>query len=386
MLTSTAGDHIPTSTRQPAWLRFTAVAWTIAWKDVRVWVSRPLQVLGSLLVPISYTLVVFLGSAATSREPVAVVNLDHGPTGARLVHAITGAGVFRVSVTSPAAAQRMYDGLQVAAVITIPPDLSRRAAAHERAPVSVRLDNLNLDVAGDVRNALPDAITAYYATLGTASPVRVAIAEHLLRAHTVQLYQYSVLPVIILIVTVNGIIVSGMAAAGEWERRTVKELLLAPVSRAAVVIGKMLAGFLATSLLATTVLAAGAALGWIPLAGWSWPASIGAIMLSAAFAAGAGIAIGAWYQRRQPVTVAATIAAVELFALAGGLGVIWFEPPWLQRIAVFDPLAYAIHALQQVSFYHSFTGVWRDAAVLTAAAAAAAVAGSLAMRRELAVR
>ena len=153
MLTSTAGDHIPTSARQPG-LRFTAAAWTIAWKDARVWVSRPLQVLGSLLVPISYTLVVFLGSAATSREPVAVVNLDHGPTGAQLVHAITGAGVFRVSVTSPAAAQRMYTGCRPA-VITIPPDLSQRTAAHQRAPVSVRMDNLNLDVAGDVRKPCP---------------------------------------------------------------------------------------------------------------------------------------------------------------------------------------------------------------------------------------
>ena len=81
------------------------------------------------------------------------------------------------------------------------------------------------------------------------------------------MYQYSVLPVIILIVTVNGIIVSGMATAAEWERRTVKELLLAPVSRAAVVTGKMLAGFLATSLLA--IIRLRAALEGGPAA-WGW--------------------------------------------------------------------------------------------------------------------
>ncbi len=378
--------HSRTSTRAPSRVRFTAAAWVICRKDLRVWVSRPLQVLGSLLVPISYTLVVFLGASATSSEPVAVVNLDHGPTGAQLVQKIVASGVFRVTVTSPPRARQLYDGLHVAAVITIPPGLSRRVAAHEPAPVGVHLDNLNLDVAGDVRNALPDAITTYYAGLGRASPIRVTIAEHPLRRHTVQLYQYSVLPVIILIVTVNGVIVAGMAAAGEWERRTIKELLLAPVSRVAVVAGKMLAGFLATSLLATVMLVLGGAVGWIPLSGWSWLAAVGAIALSAAFAAGAGIAIGAWCQRRQPVTVAATIAAVEFFALSGGLGVIWFEPLWLQQIAVWDPLTYAIHCLQQAAFYHSFSGVLRDAAVLAGAAAAAAAAGSLAMRRELAVR
>jgi ABC-type multidrug transport system permease subunit len=344
-----------------------------------------MQVLGSLLVPISYTLVVFLGASATSAEPVAVVNLDHGPIAAQLVKAIVADGVFRVTVTSPAQARRLYEGLRVAAVITIPAGLSQRAAAHQPAPVGVRLDNLNLDVAGDIRNALPDAITSYYAGLGRASPLRVSIAEHSLRRHTVQLYQYSVLPVIILIVTVNGIIVSGMAAAGEWETRTVKELLLAPVSRVAVVTGKMLAGFLSTSVLATTMLVLGAAIGWIPLYGWSWVAPIGAIALAAAFAAGVGIAIGTWCQRRQPVTVVATIAAVEFFALSGGLGVIWFEPVWLQRVAIWDPLTYAVHSLQQAAFYHSFNGVLLDTAVLIVAAGAAAAAGSLAMRRELAV-
>ena len=371
--------------RRAGRVRFATAAWVICWKDLRVWVSRPLQVLGSLLVPISYTLVVFLGASATSAEPVAVVNLDHGPIAAQLVKAIVAGGEFRVTITSPAQAQRMYEGLQVAAVITIPPGLSQRAAAHQPAPVNVRVDNLNLDLAGDISNGVPAAITSYYAGLGQASPMRVTIAEHPLRQHTVQLYQYSVLPVIILIVTVNGVIVSGMAAAGEWEKRTVKELLLAPVSRVAVVTGKMLAGFLATTVLATTVLMVGAAVGWIPLYSWAWVAPIGAIALAAAFAAGAGIAIGTWCQRRQPVTVAATIAAVEFFALSGGLGVIWFEPVLLQQIAVWDPLTYAIHSLQQAAFYHSFSGVPHDAAVLVVAAVAAAAAGSLAMRRELTV-
>ena len=107
------------------------------------------------------------------------------------------------------------------------------------------------------------------------------------------------------------------------------------------------------------------------------------IALSAAFASGTGIAIGTWFQRRQPVSVAATIAAVEAFALAGGLGVIFFEPLWLQRIAVYDPLTYAIHGLQQAVFYDSVSGLLRDIAVLAIAAAAAAIAGSLALRREL---
>jgi ABC-2 type transport system permease protein len=358
--------------------------WAICKKDLMLWLRHPVQIVGALLVPVSYTLVVFLGSQATSLEPVAVVNLDHGPVGAQLVRAMNDAGVFRLHLTSPARALQLYDSLHVAAIITIPADESRLAAAHERAPVNVVIDNLNLDFTGDIRRAVPDAITTYYAGLGRASPIKITIAEHDVRRHNVQLYQYSVLPVIILIVTVNGIIAAGMAAAGEFERRTVKELLFAPTSSVAIVTGKILAGFLATFCLAAAMLTFSAAAGLTrPASVTLWLSALVVIALSAAFAAGTGIAIGTWFQRRQPVSVAATIAAVEAFALAGGLGVIFFEPLWLQRIAAYDPLTYAIHGLQQAVFYGSASGFARDVAVLAAAAVAAAAAGSLALRREL---
>ncbi len=107
------------------------------------------------------------------------------------------------------------------------------------------------------------------------------------------------------------------------------------------------------------------------------------IALSAAFAAGPGIAIGTWCQRRQPVSVAATIVAVEAVRAGRRAGLIFFEPLWLQRIAVWDPLTYAIHSLQQAVFYASVSGVARDVIVLAIAAAVAAAAGSLALRREL---
>ena len=358
--------------------------WAICRKDLALWLRRPLQILGSLLVPVSYTLVVFLGSQATSLEPVAVVNLDHGPVGAQLVRAMNNAGVFRLNLTSPVRALRMYNSFHAAAIITIGADESRLVAAHERAPVNVLIDNLNLDFTSDIRRAVPDAITTYYAGLGRASPIKITIAQHDLRRHDVQLYQYSVLPVIILIVTVNGIIAAGMAAAGEFERRTVKELLFAPASSITIVTGKMLAGFLATFFLAAAMLVFGAVTGLTrPPTVTLWLTSLVVIALSSAFAAGTGIAIGTWFQRRQPVSVAATIAAVEAFALAGGLGVIYFEPLWLQRIAVYDPLTYAIHGLQQAVFYASASGFARDVAVLAISAAAATAAGSLALRREL---
>ena len=366
--------------------RMLGCVWAISKKDLMVWLRHPLQIVGSLLVPVSYFLVVFLGSQAVGASPVAVVNEDHGAVGAQLARSIVDAQVFRVRFVSAKQAAELYSSLQVAAVVTIPPDLSQRVDAHQSAPVHVRVNNLDLDLTDDIRRAVPDAIVTYYRGMGRASPMSVTLDDQSMRPVDVQLYQYSVLPVIILIVTVNGIITAGMAATNEFEQRTIKELLLAPCGGGAIIAGKVLAGFIGTFVLAMLMLLLGAAFDLTrPATPLFWASATGIIALGSLFSAGLGIAVGTYFQRKQPVSYVATIAAVELFALAGGLGVIYFEPQWLQDIATFDPLTYAIHQLQMAVFYSSFQDLLRDVTVLAAVSVAALAAGALALRRQVVV-
>lgn len=365
------------------WLR---CAWTICLKDLRVWLRHPLQIVSSLLVPVSYFLVVFLGAQAVSQNPVAVVNLDQGPVGRQLVQSIVQADVFRVTQTSPDQAQWLYTHLEVAAVITIPPTLSQAMQRHLATPIQVQVDNLNADVTNDIRRAVPDAITTYYQTMDSSNPIMITLAERDMRPQDVQLYQYSVLPVIILVITVNGIITAGMAATNEFEQRTIKELLMAPCPRMAIIFGKVAAGFIGTWMLATGLLLVGAALNLTRPAGLGWFSSLGVIALGSLVSAGLGIAVGTFFQRKQVVSYAATLVAVELFALAGGLGVIFFEPTWLQQIAAYDPLTYAIHSLQMAVFYHSLQGVWTDILVLLATSIGAISLGIAALSRHVSMR
>ena len=278
------------------------VLWTIAKKDLQVWLRHPVLLIGSLLVPMSYFLVVFLGAQAVGQNPAAVVNLDQGPIGAQIVQAIITSDVFRVQIVqTPAEAENLYNQLSVAAVITIPPEFSSDIAAHHLAPIEVQNDNLNLDVAGDIRRAVPTAITGYYQSLGTASPIDVTVDVHPLRAQNVPLFQYSVLPLIILVVTVTGIITTGMSAANEWEEQTIRTLLSAPISRFSIIAGKILSGFLTTFVLSTLLLLLGAALNLTRPVGLFWLSTIAIIALGSLMAAGVGIAVGAWFQRKQPV-------------------------------------------------------------------------------------
>src|SRR6266487_1688269 len=204
--------------------RFFSSIWVICKKDLQVLSRQPLLMLGTVMLPISYFLVVFLGAAAVSFQPVAVVNLDQGQIGKHIVGALIDAQEFRIDLVSEQQAKDLYNNLQVAAVITVPANFSHLVQAHAPAPVQVRINNYNLDVTDDLRRAVPQAITVYYQNLGSASPIGITIAEHYLRQQNVQLFQYSLLPIIIFITIINGLNTTGLVATNEWEEKTIKEL------------------------------------------------------------------------------------------------------------------------------------------------------------------
>ncbi len=106
--------------------------------------------------------------------------------------------------------------------------------------------------------------------------------------------------------------------------------------------------------------------------------------LVALFSTGLGVAIGAAVQKIQAVIPISINSAIYLFFLAGGIGVLAFEPLWLQNIAAFVPLTYGVHALEQAVFYSASDLFGRDVLVLALCALAALGLGTLSMWRGIA--
>lgn len=360
------------------------VIWAIYRKDLAVWWRNRVSLAASIVPVLALFMIQAIGAAAVGRNPVALVNLDTGPAGQQMQQIIHNADVFRLTDATPEQAQILLRDLRVAAVITIPADFTRRVQAHDPAPVEVTLNNLNLDFANDIRRAVPDAITQYYAAQGGASPIKVTVRESDLRQRDVQFFQYSVLPMMVLLLIMNGLVTSGIAAAHEWESRTVKEMLLAPIPGAVIILGKTLASFTVTFLLGLLVLSIGAGLDWIQPEGVEWLTTILIIALVAFMGTGLGVAAGTAVQRIQAVSNILINAAFFMFFLAGGIGVLAFEPAWLQAVAVFNPLAYGVHALQMAVFYGSNEQLGFDVLVLSLSSLSALGLGALSMRRGMA--
>lgn len=362
-------------------IAFFRAIWVIFRKDIRVWLRQPANIAATILPPLAFLLAGALGATAVGRSPVALVTLDSGAKGQQMAQIIHNADVFRLTDATPAQAQTLLNQIDVVAVITIPADFTRRVDAHVAAPIDVTVNNLNLDFTNDIRRSVPDAITQYYAAQGSVSPIKVTMQETNLRHRDVELYQYGVLPTILLLLCISGLINGGLSTAREWESRTVKELLLAPVSRGAIIAGKVFAGFAITFMLGTLVLLLGDVLGWTQPQGVYWLSALLTIALVSLFSTGLGVAIGAALRRIQVVIAVSINVAIYLFFLAGGIGVLAFEPDWLQNIAAFVPLTYGRHALEQAVFYSASDQFGLDMTVLALSALVAIGLGVFSMRR-----
>lgn len=365
--------------------KFFRAVWAMIKKDLVIWLRQPANISAMVVPVLGLILVEALGAAAVGRSPVALVQVDQGPKAAQMAQIIHQADVFRLTdVQNESRAQQLLNDLDVVAIITIPADFSQRLAQGLPVQVDVEVNNLNADFTNDIRRSVPDAITQFYQAQGPHSPIKVGIHEQDLRTRDVQLFEYTILPTMIMLVMLSGLVSGGLSAAREWESRTAKELLLSPATRGTIITGKVLASFLTTFSLGLFVLLLGDVLGWTQPEGIYWASTLLILALVALFSSALGIALGALLQRLQPVTAISINAAFYLFFLAGGISVLAFEPDWLQAIAAYIPLTYGNHALQMAVFYSSSDQLGVDALVLSVSVLVALGLGVLSMQRNIA--
>ena len=293
---------------------------------------------------------------------------------------IHNANVFRITDATPSQAQALLNHIDVIAIITIPADFTQRVDAHMAVPIDVTVNNLNLDFTNDLRRSLPAAIAAFYGAQPD-SPIRVTVQETDLRRQDINLLQFDLVPDLVLLLTIAGMINAGLATAREWEDQTIKELLLAPITRGSLIAGKLLAGWLTTLLIGAIVLALGALTGYLRPSGIYWLLTLVMVLLIALASAGLGVALGAATRSFQRVTAFGIPLAFYLFFLSGGISVAAFLPTWVQTIAHVIPTFYGVHALQMAIFYSSADGYGRDAAVMAGTALVTLALGALSLRR-----
>lgn len=361
---------------------FLRVIWACLKKDLKSALAEPLFTLVSIVLPLNVLFLMSLLVISGGLAPTAVVMQDTGPLAQQFYTAMSQAHSFVLQHATAEQANALIQEGRIVAVVTIPADFDARIQEHQSVSVSVTINNLNTDFTNDLRRALPLSITTFYAR-AEPSVVTITLQERDAYPQDTGYIPYLAVPILVIGLMVGGMVQAGTAAAVEWERETMKELLLSPASRLAILLGKMLGAFLIGLAGAAVVLAfLIAVLGIWPV---HWGEFIGFILLILALFTAWGTLLGTWLQRRTPLSTLAIGLCVPLFFLSGPFGPIAFFAPVEQWIARVLPVYYAIVVLQHA--FHNVTlnteGIGIDTLILVTYALAGLVLASVALRRSI---
>ena len=361
--------------------------WAILRKDVALTLRRPVVILVTILPPLVVLLVLVLEAASVTAEPVAVVNGDPGCQAARaLQRTATDFDGFHTSVESAAAAERDYGNLRVAAVLTIPKGFCAALAASQQPPIGWQVHNFNADSTNDLQRGVANVVIRFVNS-GAAgpNPIHVAIAERDVHARDAGFVPFELVAVLVLLLLQAGLINAGLATALEWQTRSIKELLLAPVSSVVLVVGKVLAGVFAADIAGCLVIAAAIAAGQLPVPSLIHAsAALGVMTLLGLFGSAMGVGLGARLRSVERLNPVSAVISFYLFFLAGGITAVAYLPDWLRAVSHLIPNTYGINALRESLLYGTTTNIGPDLLALALAGLVMLAISVPAMRRGLA--
>jgi ABC-type multidrug transport system permease subunit len=349
-------------------------------KDIKSALTERVFTIIGVFVPVNVLILLSLFVLAGSHAPTAVVMNDTGTYAQQFYNAMDHAHSFQLQKVSTNEANDLITAGRIVAVITIPSDFDTRIAHNQPVQVGVRINNLNTDFTNDIRRAVPLSITTFYAR-AFPNVVTITPDERDLQPQDTDYIPYLSVSIVVIGLMIGGLLQSGTASAREWENETMKELLLSPARRWAMVLGKMLGAFVVS--LMSVVILLGVLIFVIGVRPDKWGEVIGFSLLTLIIFIAFGTLLGTLLKQRQPVVALAFGVTIPLFFLSGAFGPISFNTPAIQVIAQIFPVYYAIVLMQHA--FHNFTlntlGTGVNVLILCAYALGLLLLTTLALRR-----
>jgi ABC-2 type transport system permease protein len=159
-----------------------------------------------------------------------------------------------------------------------------------------------------------------------------------------------------------------------------KEVLVAPLSRTTVFLGKVLGGVTDAMIQGSLLIAIGLALG-IKVNLWGLPIALLTMFITTVGLVGIGLIIGSLMERPEGFQLIGSFLIFPLFLLSGALFPIDSLPSWLAPLTYADPVTYCVDALRGVLLGTSQFPLFLNLIVLTGFAMGTAAVGNLSFKR-----
>jgi ABC-2 type transport system permease protein len=217
-------------------------------------IRDPSSIALAFFIPIVMLLLFGYGISLDPKElPVAFVMDKPDPTAATLLARFRHSRYFgMVPTTSWEEAERMLLDREVDAVIRLQSDFTRRLMTGGQAPVQLIVNGVDsnraLQIVGYVTMTWNRWLTGVSETLpGAKNLARVGLVDLKQRIwfnEAIRSENFLVPGLMAIIMTLIGTLLTAMVMAREWERGTMEALLVTPVRRLEIVLGKLIPYFL----------------------------------------------------------------------------------------------------------------------------------------------
>ncbi len=161
-------------------------------------------------------------------------------------------------------------------------------------------------------------------------------------------YTAFLLPGVVAMTILFGGVFTGVSTVWDREVGFLREMLVAPVSRLAIVGGKLLAGALVTSVQAAVTLAFAPLIG-VRFGPLTWAALLGVLLLASLGTVGLALVMAARMRSLEGFGNVANFVVLPLFFLSGSMYPVEHVPSWLLPLVAANPYTYVVDALRRIA-------------------------------------
>lgn len=353
------------------WLRFSRQPFLVV-----VSVVMPLVFIFfySIIVPTSSTNGIVVALESQDASARAFVNVLENIRSQEAVY-------YQVTTTDPQVARRLFEQRRAFGMVVIPADFADRLERGE-ALVELHINNINSDYSKNLRLRLDYAVREFSQQRGAPT---IEVQETSWLAHDPVMQDYISTSLLLFACLYSAMLNTGLQVASEWNDRTVKSLLLAPLNRWAIVAGKMVAG-LGQSLFSVglVILVLLTVFHFRPVGSWWQMGGIIAVVML--LGAGLGAMVGVASKNTLAVTSGLIAASILIFLISGNedsvRGLAWNGPiVALWQFSRFLTTTYAFLAARAIFLTGNPAQLWFDLSVTLASALVSIFAAAFLLKR-----
>jgi ABC-2 type transport system permease protein len=283
---------------------------------------------------------------------VGLVLEDTNPEARRFAESLYGSVYFRVVATGTRAAlsQALTEG-RVRGFVVVPQDFSEKLqAGSESVPILVVTDGTEPNTANFVENYVRSAFEGWMqqraAERAEAAPGLVQLEPRFWFNPSALSRNYLIPGSITVIMTVIGALLTSLVVAREWERGTMEALLASPVTRAELLLSKLLPYYALGIISLLICVAVSVFLLGVPFRGSIWAlVGIGSLFLGSAL--GLGLLLSTATRNQFNAALAALNAAfLPALILSGFIYELRSMPVVIRAVTYLIPARYFVTAMQ----------------------------------------